>query len=239
MNLFMKAPRLRESVATERAAAAFFAAVLIGVSASPVRAQTCLGLPSFETGSVHLNVSGEFPDSAKGYAFGIGAGKPDNLFANAGGGFVTYEGFTEKSKIGFLELGYQLPFAGFQLCPVVGGYIAVGPDDPTYGITVTSTVASFGMALGRAVSVGSVKLVPNIAAKFDHLTQKLKIDDEVNPIEEYSDDFDSSVLDLGLAVIFRDRVSVQPIYHLPLSGDQEDPSFGVFLSFAFGWRATP
>jgi hypothetical protein len=219
-----------------------FGALLLAIVASALTsytaaAQTCLGLPSFESGSVHLNVSGEFPDSAKAYAFGLGAGKPNNLFANAGGGVVEYEGFTEKSKVGFLELGYQIPVAGFQICPVVGGYLSVGPDEPLLGLKVTSTVASFGAAVGRAIeATPSLSLVPNVAAKFDHLSQKLTVDDEVNPIEEYSDGFNSSVLDLGLALLFKDRVSVQPLVHVPLSGDDGETSFGVFASFGFGWK---
>lgn len=221
---------------------AAFRALLFTVGASALTArtaaaQTCLGLPSFESGSVHLNVSGEFPDSAKAYAFGLGAGKPNNLFANAGGGLVEYEGFTEKSKLGFLELGYQIPLAGVQICPVVGGYLSVGPDEPIFGLEVTSTVVSFGAAAGRAIeATTSLSLVPNVAAKFDHLSQKVTIDDQVNAIEEYSESFNSSVLDLGMALLFKDRVSLQPLLHIPLSGDADDPSFGVFASFGFGWK---
>jgi hypothetical protein len=218
--------------------ALLLAAVASALTAAAAAGQTCLGLPSFESGSVHLNVSSEFPDSAKAYAFGLGAGKPNSLFANAGGGVVEFEGFTEKSKIGFLELGYQFPVAGFQICPVVGGYLAVGPDEPVLGLEVTSTVASFGAAVGRAIQTGgSLSLVPNVAAKFDHLSQKLTLDDQVNPMEEYSDSFNSSVLDLGLGFLFKDRVSVQPLVHIPLSGDEDDPSFGVFASFGFGWKS--
>jgi len=42
--------------------------------AAAASGQACLGLPSFTNGSVHLNVSGEFPDSATAWAVGIGAG---------------------------------------------------------------------------------------------------------------------------------------------------------------------
>src|SRR5688572_16187481 len=120
MILLMRAPvsgRGRLAI-REGFAALLLAIVAIAFSSYTAAAQTCLGLPSFESGSVHLNVSGEFPDSAKAYAFGIGAGKPNHLFANAGGGIVEYEGFAEKSKVGFLELGYQIPVADFQICPV-------------------------------------------------------------------------------------------------------------------------
>ena len=68
------------------------------------QAQACLGLPSFASGSVHLNLAAEFADSAKGYAVGIGAGRERGLFANLGGSQVTLDGFPGKATSGFLEL---------------------------------------------------------------------------------------------------------------------------------------
>jgi hypothetical protein len=220
-----------------------FGALLLATAASAltagsVAAQTCLGLPSFESGSVHVNVSGEFPDSAKASVLGVGAGRPNNLFANAGGGVVSFEGFKEKSKLGFLEIGYQIPLSGFQLCPVAGGTIAVGPDDPIYGLTVTSRSASFGGAVGRSVDAGStLSLIPNVAARYNYASVKVNVDDGLNPAESATTTSNSSVLDLGLALLFKERISVQPLVHVPLSGDDDDPSFGVFASFGLGWKS--
>src|SRR5687767_10546675 len=53
----------------------------IVVFTADVNAQVCLGLPPFGTASIHVNFAAEFPDSAAGYAVGVGGGRDDNAFA--------------------------------------------------------------------------------------------------------------------------------------------------------------
>src|SRR5687767_14658649 len=120
----------------------------ITLRAGAASAQVCLGLPSFQGGSVHLDAAAEFPDSATAFAVGIGAGRHNSLFANLGGGQVTYEGIDEKSTFGFLEFGFQLPLGKMQLCPIAGGTFGAGPDDDVGGVKVTSSSAAAGFSLG-------------------------------------------------------------------------------------------
>jgi len=215
----------------ERAALAL---VLTIMCASRVAAQTCLGLPSFANGSVHLNAAGEFPDSANAWALGIGAGRPNNLFANVGGGQVTFEGLDEKSSFGFLEFGVQIPVGRAEVCPIAGGTFGAGPDDADAGLKLTSRSASAGLALGVPVDAGSLRVVPNVAVKYEYLSVKVE---EVD-FEPTTDTFTSGIVDLGLGLILRDRVSLQPLLHIPFGGDEdEEASFGLFASFSFGWRA--
>jgi hypothetical protein len=193
-------------------------------------AQACLGLPSFRSGPVHLTVAGEFPDSATGYVAGLGAGRPDGLFANAGVGRVSYVGLEEKSSLGFLEFGLQVPMGRFQFCPIVGGYLGLGPDDALAGLEVTSRAATGGGALGVALEMGSIGLVPNVAVKYEYLSQK--VSEEGLGSASYT--YDYTTLDLGLALLVRDRVGIQPVAHVPLSGEDGEVSFGIFASFALG-----
>jgi len=204
------------------------------VCASGAAGQACLGLPSFAGGSVHLNAAGEFPDSAKAWALGIGAGRPNNLFANLGGGQVTFDGLDEKSSFGFLEFGVQIPVGRAQVCPIAGGTFGAGPDDALAGLKLTSRSASAGLALGVPVEAGSLRLVPNFAVKYEYLSVKV---DEVD-FEPTTDTFTSGIVDLGLGFVLNDRVSLQPLLHFPFGGDEDEAaSFGLFASFSFGWRA--
>ncbi len=211
--------------------------VLLAAAAAPsaVRAQACLGLPSFANGSVHLNVAGEFPDSATAYAVGIGAGKQDALFANLGGGLVEFEGYDQTSKFGFLEFGYQFPLGSAQLCPIGGGTYATGPDDETYGLKVTSRSATGGLALGLPIGMGAFRLIPNAAVKYDHTS--VKFDEE--GIGSSRETYKTGIVDVGLGFVFFDRISIQPLAHIPIYSNIDDDkvSYGVFGSFSFGWRA--
>ncbi|MEX2283665.1 MAG: hypothetical protein WEE89_14365 [Gemmatimonadota bacterium] len=207
-------------------------AVVITLHAAAASAQACLGLPSFVNGSVHANVAVfQLTDSVQSVAVGLGAGRPNHLFANIGGAQVTYEGFDEKSTLGFLEFGYQIPVSRLQLCPIAGGYLAAGPDDGL--MKITSRVASAGLAAGLPITMGSFRIIPNAAFKYDYESTKF--------VEEGFEDetitSNSQGIDLGLGFVFADRFGLQPIVHLPLSSSDSDPSFGIFASVSFGWRA--
>jgi hypothetical protein len=204
-------------------------ACLVYVSAA--HAQACLGLPSFASGSVHLNLAAEFPDSAKAYAIGIGAGRERSLFANLGGSQVTLEGFDNKATSGFLEFGFQIPVARAQLCPIAGGSFGVGPDEA--GLKVTSNGASGGIALGLPLGTSKLRVIPNAALRYEYFSQKV----EESGIGSSKETFNNGIVDVGLGFVFADRFSIQPLAHFTVSGDESDPSFGVFASFSFGWKA--
>jgi hypothetical protein len=205
--------------------------VVAAFSASGAAAQACLGLPSFEGKSIHFTAGGEFPDSASSYTVGLGAGKSDGLFANLGVGQVTYKfaDVTGKTNLGFIEFGYQLPLAGVQICPVGGGFFGVGPDDELVRITVTQRAATGGLSAGYPIAASSVTIIPNTAVKFTHLDQKVVEED----VGEATATYDSWDLDLGLALILSGRFSVQPVMHIPLSGEETDPTIGIFASVGF------
>ena len=135
-------------------------------------AQTCLGLPSFAGGLVHINASGEFADSATAYAVGIGAGRHNSLFSNLGVAQITYEEFEAKSTLGFLEFGYQLPLGPVQVCPIAGGFLGKGPDDDATGFKATSSGASGGLAAGWPLGIGFITLIPNAALKYNYVSVK-------------------------------------------------------------------
>jgi hypothetical protein len=202
--------------------------MVVALHAPGIAAQTCLGLPSFADHQVHFVAGGEFPDSAMAYSVGVSAGRPTQLFGNLGVGQVSYDGLDGKSTLGFLEFGYQYPVGRLQFCPVAGGYFAVGPDDDLAGITVTTHGATAGLAAGVAFESGALSVIPNTAFKYEYSSQKVVEED----VGEISDTFTSTLLDVGLALVLYDRMSVQPIVHFPISGDQTEPTVGVYASVA-------
>jgi hypothetical protein len=222
--------------------------VLVLAQAAVANAQTCLGLPSFNSGSVHVNVAGQFPDSASGYAVGIGAGRPNNLFANIGGGQFSQDGIEAKQNYGFLEFGYQFPISRLnraQVCPIAGGSYGQGPDDEVAGDKVTSSSASVGVAAGMAFGSSRFSAIPNLGLRYEFGSFKVDNDDESL---SYDQGFSSGIVELGLAFLFLERFSIQPLVQIPFAEDTGDPvaddrkladkiSFGLFASFAFGWRA--
>ena len=76
-------------------------------------------------------------------------------------------------------------------------------------------------------------MIPNAAVYYDYFTQKT----EQSGIGSVTDTFNSTIVDLGLGLVFFDRLSLQPLVHIPISGDDEETTIGVFASFSFGWKA--
>jgi hypothetical protein len=209
------------------------ALLLATLGASPVAGQACLGLPSFAGGSVHLNGVAEFPDSARVYSGAISAGTHNGLFANLGGGQVSYTGFDEKSTLGFLEFGVSRPVRGAEICPIAGGYLGVGPDDPDIGLKVTSHAAAGGIALGLPLGTATLRIIPNAAVRYQYTSQTVE-DEEFGSISET---FNDTWMDLGLGIVIRDLIGIQPLAHIPVAGDNDEVTFGVFVSASTGWRA--
>jgi hypothetical protein len=212
-----------------------FALVLIAAlsTASGAAAQACLGLPSFATAAIHVNAGVEFADSATVYLVGVGAGKHNGLFANLGGFQVNFEGLDEKANFGFLEFGYQIPLGKAQVCPIASGQFGTGPDDDAIGFKVTTRGAAAGLALGVPLTLGGFTVVPNGAVTYRYSSQEV----ELAEVGSTTEDFNDGVVGLSLALIFRERFSIQPSVFIPFGGDTNETSFGVFASIAIGSRA--
>ena len=207
--------------------------ISLALPASAAHAQACLGLPSFGNAAIHINLAGEFPDSATAYALGVGVGRDNHMFGNIGAGQITYEGLSEKSTFGFVELGYQVPLpARVQVCPIISGYIGAGPDDEEIQLTVRSRGAAAGVAAGVPLHTRWLTFIPNIGVRYAV--------DELDIVEEgigsLTDRFTGGTVDLGIGAVFNDRISIQPLLHIPFGSDAGDTSFGVFATVAFGRR---
>lgn len=193
------------------------------LSASKVDAQTCLGLTSFAVGKAHVNASVDLPDSATVIAGGLGAGTHNSIFATLGGGVVRFEGMNGTSRFGFLEFGYQLPLGKLQICPVGGGTFGTGPDDEF--VKVTSRSASVGAAAGLPLGAGPVALIPNAGVHYIYFSDR--VDEEGIGRETHTSN--ATVADLGLSLLLKSRVVLQPVVRVPITGGG-NTNLGFFLS---------
>ena len=204
----------------------------IVVFTADLNAQVCLGLPPFGTASIHVNFAAEFPDSAAGYAVGVGGGRDDNAFANIGMGLITYEGLDDQSIYGFLEIGYQLRLSMLQICPVASGYLGSGPDDDEIGISTSSRGIGGGLAAGIKFGSRTLSVIPNAAVRFA-LDEVEFEEDEID--ESVTETFEGGSADVGLALVLFDRVSIQPIVHFPFGSEDTETTFGIFAAVRFPW----
>jgi hypothetical protein len=107
---------------------------------------------------------------------------------------------------------------------------AVGPNDEALWDDITSWQVAGGAALGLPLRTGFANVIPNVAVRYIHDETTVDVID----IGSATETFDGTVLDLGVALVLGDRISVQPIAHVPMSGEEEEVSFGVFAALAFG-----
>lgn len=114
----------------------------------------------------------------------------------------------------------------------------MGPNDDAIGLEVSQWSATGGASVGFPVDAGPAQLIPNVALRYEHTSQ----DVEETGFDLTTFTYKATVLDIGLALLLSDRVSVQPLAHVTLSSsvdpsvgvsDEEDVSFGVFLSIGF------
>lgn len=142
---------------------------------------------------------------------------------------ASFDGLDGSATGAFAEAGWQLPLpGGAELCPLVGGQLQKGPDDELLRLTVRSRGWAAGGAVGWALPAGPVALGPNLGIRWEWLSQEVAEEG----IGSESSTFRATTLDLGLALIVGGRLSLQPLAHVPLSGDDEETVFGVFGSVA-------
>jgi hypothetical protein len=198
------------------------------LGATSASAQACVGLPSFAGRPFRINGAAEFPEGAKAYAIGIGVGRANGPFATAGAGQASFDDLDGKATIVFAEAGWQIPLGPAQLCPLGGASYAKGPNDEVIGIEASSWSVVGGGALGYPIAAGPAQLIPNVAFRFEHVSQTVT---DLVLEDELTETFDGKVVDLGLALVLGNRISVQPLAHIPVGAEEdEDVTFGVFVS---------
>jgi hypothetical protein len=199
--------------------------LVVAAAPTAASAQVCLGLPDFNDASVHLSAAAEFPDSARSYAAGLGAGVPNGVFLNLGGGVVTYQGEEEQARFAFGELGFGRAVGPIEVCPIAGGFFALGPD--LFDVKVTTRGGTAGLALGVPFALPLVTVIPTAAVKYDYVSQKA----EQEGAGATTVITQSGLVDVGLGLLVGGRFSIQPLAHFQFAAEENaEPSFGIFAS---------
>jgi hypothetical protein len=94
-------------------------------------------------------------------------------------------------------------------------------------VKATTRGATTGLAVGVPFDLPLVTAIPTAAVKYEYVSQKVEQEGagEATDITQYG------LLDVGLGLVVRGRVSVQPLAHIPFATeDDAEPTFGVFAS---------
>lgn len=201
----------------------------LALYAAPAAAQTCLGRGSFAVAPYQVSGAAVFTDGANGFDVGF-AGGNSRLFAGATLGRTSYTAIDESSTdVGaFVGGGPVMRGDTLQVCGVGGIAYAAGPN---LGAVDTHTLGlQFGASLGVAVVDGpSYSIVPAFGGSvvIARLTASAGGDDQSE-----TETFGS--IDLGVGLIFNQRVSVAPRIGIPVGRESNDPVFGISLAINFG-----
>ena len=193
----------------------------------PALSQACLGLPNV---AHHTRITGSasFADSSKAFGAAFGGGLSHGLFGDVGVSRVTYDNVSGGTNGAFAEGGIRLPFPAlpFELCPVAGLGFGTGPKNiGGPGTDVSYRSATGGIAVGVPIGwTGLIELIPNATVAWSYTSQKNTVQDGSSTSTSHED-----AIDLGLALLLFDRLSVQPTYQIPFSSDYGDKTWGVFV----------
>jgi len=205
---------------------------------STVQGQACLGLASLESRPMNVTVSARFADGVSGgdARFGFGTAK---AFGGVIGAIVKADGVSGTAKGASVDGGLSFNMGEKQqamVCPVASVEYLKAPDvDAGEGdiISSSATGATAGLAFGGVVKTSSsVSFIPfvSVRAAYDRMSASTGQNTETE-----SDTY--GLLSGGLSLAFSPALLVRPFVSVPfgLAGNN-DPSYGVGVSFAFGKR---
>ena len=178
-----------------------------------------------------LTAGTSIADSSQAYSASVGGATARGIFGDLGVGRVTYDGISGATNYGYAVAGGRVSPAAWraQLCPVASVSHGVGPKDFSgIGTDVSITGASAGLAAGYPLRLSSsVAMVPNGTVTAQYAQTKVAFDGT-----SQTSSGSSGLADVGLALVWRDRVSIQPAVQLPFAADDDARTFSITASVA-------
>ncbi len=196
-------------------------------------AQTCIGLPGPESGTVQL--AGGFASTKGVSQFTVSAGGVGaNVFGGASLGSVSYDDLNGTTLLVGAGAGYRLPLGTggtTELCPVVGGRLGIGPNDiEGSGVDASTRGASVGVSLGHRIAAGNdVAVIPNVVAGFTY--SSVRFTDGVDDLENSES---SAVFGVGVGFVLGKQFTAQPSVSIPIGRENSDPVFGISFTLSLG-----
>lgn len=216
-----------------------FRSILLALAAalvpSAVQAQVCLGRPSHEAGNIQLG--GGYSGAQGVSQFGVSAaGLSRVAFGQASLGSISYDDFDGSTLVIGASGGYRLPIGSSgnaELCPVVGGFLGMGPNDiEGSGVDASLRGANVGVSLGYRLSSGAdVAVIPTFSAGFAY--SSFKLTDGTDSLED-SDTY--GIVGMGVGLVLGRQVTALPSVSIPLGLEDSDPVLGITFILSLGRR---
>jgi hypothetical protein len=210
------------------------AAVLI--AAPNAHAQLCAGSASFASGRMQAGGQVLTNNDYSSYGVGMNFGSARGLYGGPQIANNSYDFIDESGLWVGASGGYQLRPAkeGFQICPVAGIGLGLGPDDiGGSGVDMSIRQLSAGAIIGFvAHREGNFHILPTGGLSIIH--QKVTLDAPGGSADE-SDTF--LALDLGAGFLVNSVWTIKPMLTIPLGGDGREESLSLGVSYNFGRRA--
>jgi hypothetical protein len=203
---------------------------LLGLAHSPVAAQTCVGLASYSRGPIQVAGHGSAVVSDFGahqVGASIGYGRPGGVFADAAVATTSVTG-TDASLDFAVDAGYQVQVGQAQICPVAALGLSNGPDTDGMGVDASTRSATVGLALGTAIGVRQVQVVPTGGFTLEYSNVKYQ-----GASGSSSDAY--GVAHLGVGLVFN-TVSLRPSVEIPVGLQGADPVLGLTVGLNFGGK---
>ena len=201
---------------------------LMAIAQPPVSAQTCVGLASYSSGPVQVAGHGAAIVSDLGahqVGASIGYGRPGGVFADAAAATTSVTG-TDASLDFAVDAGYQVQVGQAQICPVAALGLSNGPDTDGMGVDGSTRSATVGLALGTAIGLRRVQVVPTAGFTLEYSRTKYQ-DASGTSSDAYG------VAHMGIGLVFN-SVSLRPSVDIPVGLEGSDPALGLTLGLNFG-----
>jgi hypothetical protein len=214
----------------------FLPIAAFGLVALPgfLRAQACVGNPSFSVNHLQVAASAAFDESATSFA-GTFVGGSETLFTGLSAGGATYDGITGSSLLAGISGGFQVPLSSgrAQVCPVIGATFGFGPSDfDGSGTNFRSQAYNFGLAAGGELFRSErLAVVPSLSIGFVYTAAT------ATGLLSTSTETDTyGVAGAAVGLVLSDRLSVRPSVSLPIGLTGADPVFSIGFALNYGGR---
>ena len=209
--------------------------VVLGATASVVRAQECSGAASFGATSLRIGVTGERRDDRARLtaAFALGG---ERAFGEISGGIATWDALQSTGALIGVAGGLEREFrGGLHACPRVSLLAGFGPRGIDGSDVDASTLdAMVGVEAGRAFGLGrGVQLVPFAAASLRWA--RLVLDappggESFRRLDAYGS------IDAGVGTVIAHRVSLVPRISTSIGALDEGTVYSLTVAVGVGGR---
>jgi hypothetical protein len=212
---------------------AAFCSVLGCASAN---AQTCIGSVPFTDAPLHAGIGAAFSSNSHSFAPGVAYGT-ENYFVRGAVDFMSVSGVDASAKgiaaTGGAEFKTEAGSTALFVCPLVTLAKIWGPSVED-GFDLSSFLFGLGASVGFvATKTGQTTIVPTLAVSFNHLSTTRTGNFAFNT-NTFSAGTSFGSLQIGVGLLFNDRMSLIPSIIVPFGVDGGETSFSVLFSTKVG-----